>query len=199
MSAAPGNYLPADPPGDPWVLLEDWLPSNESPDRPQMIVSTVNAHGEPDARTLLISEFDEHGFYFHTDSRSRKVADITANPAVALTVLWPNFTRQLVVQGRAEVAPAEEQARAYARRSPYLKQLAWLNDSANAQLPHAERRARWAAFTEAHPDFEQPDTWIGFLVRPHRLTFWGSDPDAASRRAEYTLVDGEWVLGFLPG
>ena len=180
-------------------LLLDWLPSNDDPERPQMILSTVTPDGGADARTVLLTEFDESGFYFHTDSRSRKVADITANPAVALTFLWPGFTRQLVVQGRASVAPALEQAAAYRARSPYLKQLAWQNSAEFARLPLEERRAQWAAFTTAPQELEQPPTWIGFVVRPHRLTFWGSNPDTASRRTEFTLVDGDWVEEYLPG
>lgn len=194
------EQLPASPPADPWDLLEEWLPANDDPDRPQITLSTVTALGEPDARTVLLTEFDREGFYFHTDARSRKVSDIQANPWVAITVLWPNFTRQLVVQGRAEVAPPEELAAAYRRRSPYLQQLAWQNSQDFAQLPLEERRESWAAFLAEHgAGFEQPDTWIGFLVRPHRLTFWGSNPDAASRRAEYALVDTDWRLGYLAG
>jgi pyridoxamine 5'-phosphate oxidase len=193
------HYLPADPPSDPWALLNEWLPDNEHPERPQVILSTVNAAGEPDARTVLLTEFDRSGFYFHTDARSRKVADLAANPAAAMTVLWPEFTRQFVVQGRAEVAPAAEIARAYQQRSPYLQQLAWQNTQDFALLDHASRVAQWATFLAANESFAQPENWIGFLVRPHRLTFWGSDPEAASRRAEYTLVDGEWVRDFLPG
>ena len=176
-------------------LLDEWLPANEVLERPQMILSTVN-NGAPDARTVLLTEHDDQGLYFHTDSRSRKVADIAANPAVALTFLWPNFTRQLVVQGLASVAPPAEQADAFERRSPYLKQLAWLNSPEFAQLPLADRVAQWAAFdVPADP----PPTWIGFLVRPTRLTFWTSNAEAASRRDEYTLVDGEWVLAHLAG
>jgi pyridoxamine 5'-phosphate oxidase len=181
-------------------LLDEWLPANSAPDRPQMILSTVGSSGGPDARTVLLSEFDDHGLYFHTDARSRKVADIAANPAVALTFLWPNFTRQLVVQGVASVASSAEIADAYERRSPYLQQLAWQNTHDFALLPLDERRAQWAGFQAEHPEgFDQPENWIGFVVRPHRLTFWTSNPDAASRREEYTLVDGEWVLGYLPG
>ncbi len=176
-------------------LLDEWLPDNSAPERPQMILSTA-ANGIPDARTVLLTERDDEGLYFHTDSRSRKVADITANPAVALTFLWPNFTRQLVVQGLASVAPAAEQASAFERRSPYLRQLAWMNSLEFAQLPLAERVAQWAAFDVPG---DPPATWIGFLVRPTRLTFWTSNPDAASRRDEYVLVDGEWVLQHLAG
>jgi len=177
-------------------LLDGWLPANDVVDRPQMILSTVSADGAPDARTVLLSEFDDEGLYFHTDSRSRKVADIAANPVVALTFLWPNFTRQLVVRGTAAVAPAGEQADAFDRRSPYLKQLAWMNSPEFAQLPMDTRKAQWAAFEL--PEI-LPPTWTGFVVRPRRLTFWQSNPETASLREEYTLVDGEWVLGYLPG
>ncbi len=202
MSPEPNaiEYLSATPPADPWRLLEQWLPTNDDPDRPQITLSTITALGAPDARTVLLTEFDRSGFYFHTDARTRKVADIQANPAVAITVLWPNFTRQLVVQGKAEIAAPEELAAAYRRRSPYLQQLAWQNTQEFAQLPLEQRQERWAAFLAEHSaGFEQPDTWIGFLVRPHRLTFWGSNPDAASRRAEYSLTDTGWQLGYLAG
>jgi len=181
------------------ALLADWLPENSAPERPQMILSTISSTGGPDARTVLLSEYDESGFYLHTDSRSRKVADMTANPAVAFTVLWPNFTRQLVVQGLAEVAPEEEIAHAYRVRSPYLKQLAWQNSIEFAQLPLEERRAQWASFTDDPASLEQSPTWIGFLIRPSRLTFWASNEGAPSRRKEFTLVDGEWVTTYLAG
>ena len=177
-------------------LLDEWLPDNAQLERPQMILSTASPDGGPDARTVLLTEFDDEGLYFHTDSRSRKVAELAANPAVALTFLWPNFTRQLVVRGLASVAPQAEQERAFSRRSPYLKQLAWQNSPEFAQLPLSDRVAQWSSFDV--PD-QPPATWIGFVVRPSRLTFWQSSPETASRRDEYTLVDGEWVLGHLPG
>ncbi len=180
-------------------LLDDWLPANSSVERPQMILSTVSPDGGPDARTVLLTEFDDEGLYFHTDSRSRKVADIAANPAVALTFLWPNFTRQLVVRGLAEFAPAVEQDRAYRARSPYLKQLAWQNSPEFAQLPLEQRLALWASFSDDDHLRHPPETWLGFLVRPTRLTFWQSNPDAPSRRDEYTLVGGSWELTHLPG
>jgi pyridoxamine 5'-phosphate oxidase len=181
------------------AILAEWLPANGDPDRPQIILSTISANGGPDARTVLLSEYDGDGFYFHTDARSRKVADIAANPSVAFTILWPGFTRQLVVQGRAEVAPGDEIAAAYRARSPYLKQLAWQNSIEFAQLSIEERRAQWASFTDDPESLEQSPTWIGFLIRPTRLTFWTSNPDAPSRRTEHSLRDGTWSVGYLAG
>ncbi|CAN5245068.1 N/A [soil metagenome] len=178
------------------TLLAHWLPANDVLERPQVILSTRSADGGVDARTVLLSEWDDEGLYFHTDSRSRKARDIAADPAVAMTFLWPNFTRQLVVQGIASVAPPDEQARAFANRSPYLKQLAWLNSAEFAQLPLEGRKAQWAAFSVPA---DAPATWIGFIVRPTRLTFWESNAEAASRREEYALVDGAWEVSYLAG
>lgn len=184
-----------------WPTLVEWLPANSDPDRPQIQVATVGADGAPDIRTVLLTEFDEQGLYFHTDSRSRKAQHLAADPRLAIEVLWPGFTQQLALQGVAEVAPAEEQDAAYTRRSPYLKQLAWQNDDAFAQLDHASRVDLWAGFLATHDvaALEPPATWIGYRVRPTRLTFWQSDAEAASRRTEYALVDGEWVVTYLAG
>ena len=192
-------------PTNPWEIVTDWLPTNDDPERPQMTLSTVTVAGEADARTVLLTEYNSDGFFFHTDAMSRKVDNIVKNSSVALTFLWPGFTRQLVAQGRAELAPEDEIASAYRRRSPYLQQLAWLNTCEFAQLPLEERRQRWAAFAEAHADsfeqdsLEQPDNWIGFLVRPTRMTFWTSDQDATSRRTEYRASSGGWTIAHLPG
>jgi len=187
-------------PDDAWALLADWLPGDDDPDRPQITLSTVDADGGPDARTVLLSSFDRDGFVFHTDAASRKVAQLEARPQAAITVLWPGFTRQIVVRGVASRADAPAIARAYRARSPYLQQLAWLNSHDFAGLPLEERRARWAAFEREHAHgFEQPAGWTGFVVRPTRLTFWTSAPDTASRRREWSLGPDGWTHSYRAG
>lgn len=188
------------PPADPMDLALKWLPANDSADRPQITLATLDADGAPDARTVLLSDAGPEGFSFHTDALSRKVTQLAADGRVAITVLWPSFTRQLIIAGVAEIASPESIAAAFIRRSPYLQQLAWQNTADFAQLPLAERHGRWAAFLAEHVDgFDQPSNWTGFLVRPHRLTFWTSDPDAASRRLEYVRGTDGWSLSLLPG
>jgi pyridoxamine 5'-phosphate oxidase len=186
-------------PEDPWQLLRAWLPANDDPVRPTMTLATI-ADGMPDARTVLLSEFDEHGLYFHTDSRSRKVAQLAADPSVALMLHLAADAHQLVVQGIAEPAADDELARVYRRRSPYLQQLAWQNTVEFAGLPDDDRVADWSAFTDAHADgFGRPPTWAGFLVRPSRFTFWFGSPDTASRRVEYQTSPGGWAVSFRAG
>lgn len=194
-------------PVDPWELLEAWLPGNDDPARPVMTLATVTPDGLPDARTLLLSEVDASGFYFHTDSRSRKVAQLTADPRVALMLHLPADLHQLTVQGVAEPAPDDELRAAFRARSPYLQQLAWQNTVEFAGLPLADRVASWRDFLRDHDDgFGQPPTWTGYLVRPTRLTFWVGSPHTASRRIEYTretgadaAADRPWTVTLLAG
>jgi pyridoxamine 5'-phosphate oxidase len=184
-----------------WSTLEEWLPSNDAVDRPQIQVATVDETGAPDIRTVLLTSFDDEGFTFNTDAASRKVAHIAAEPRVAIEILWPEFTWQLAIQGVAAPASGEQWSRAYAKRSPYLKQLAWQNSHEFAQLPREERVRQWAEFgTEQDVESLGPSpTWMGFLVRPTRLTFWRSDAETASRREEYRLIGAAWEKSYLAG
>ncbi|MCT9001248.1 pyridoxamine 5'-phosphate oxidase family protein [Microbacterium memoriense] len=195
----------ADLPDDPSRLLSVWLPANDDPARPLMTLATLDENGAPDARSLLLSEWDAEGFYWHTDARSRKVAQVTRSALVALCIPLlgtptPDSRHQLVVQGRAEPASADEQRRAYAARPPYLQQLAWQNTPEFAALPQPERVAAWADFASAQEaSFVPPPSWVGYLVRPDRLTFWFGSDDTASRRVEYTRRADGWERRFLAG
>ncbi|HEY8317845.1 MAG TPA: pyridoxamine 5'-phosphate oxidase family protein [Amnibacterium sp.] len=185
--------------GEVLAEVAAWLPPNDEPDRPQIQVATVDEDGRPDLRTVLLSEWDERGFVFHTDARSRKADQLAARPGVAVLVLWPGFTRQLVVRGRAEPLDADRIAGGYAKRSPYLRQLAWLNDDELAQAGQEQRRARWAA-AAGHDFSAPPESWTGYLVRPERLTFWRSDAEGPSHRVEYREEPGGgWSTHHLPG
>ncbi|WP_051640208.1 pyridoxal 5'-phosphate synthase [Cellulomonas sp. URHE0023] len=186
-------------PDEAWQLLEEWLPDNDDPDRPVMTLATVDEAGLPDARSVLLSEYDRDGFSLHTDATSRKVGQLDARPGAALVLRWPDALRQLVVRGTAERAHRAETDRAYALRSPYLQRLAWVNTPAVAQLPPQERRAKWADFAAIHPVPDPPASWVGFLVRPTSLTFWTGEPDSVSHRREYRLGASGWLRTELPG
>ncbi|MCS5722460.1 pyridoxamine 5'-phosphate oxidase family protein [Herbiconiux sp. CPCC 203407] len=184
---------------DPFELLADWLPANDDPARPLMTLGTVSPDGFPDARTVLLSEFDERGLHLHTDSRSRKVGDLAATPRASLTLVWPG--RQIVVQGVVSRVRAEQEHAAYARRSRYLQLLAWLNTDEFAALPLEERLAAWAAYGEEHPSLAAPETWVGFVVEPVRLTFWEGRPETAGIRTEFRRdgLEAAWSVTTLAG
>ena len=96
---------------DPFALFAEWLAEaskSEPSDANAMTLATVDAHGLPDARTVLLKGFDETGFVFYTNLESAKGLELKANPRAALLFHWKSLRRQVRVRGRVEpVAPAE--------------------------------------------------------------------------------------------
>lgn len=174
-------------PAGPTPVLTEWLPSNDDPARPTMVVATVDETGAPDGRTQLLTAWDSAGFYLHTDARARKVAHLERDPRISLTMHLAADAHQISVQGIAEFADAAELEWAFVNRSPYLQQLAWQNTIEFASLPRLDRVKAWEDFQADHPEgFTPPPTWTGFLVRPTRITFWVGSTVTASRRVEYS-------------
>ncbi len=194
------NAQPTELSGEVLALCTDWLPIDDDPDRPRMQIATVDADGRPDIRTVLLTSWSAAGFAFHTDRASRKVTQLRDHAEVALDVTWPGFSRQLVIRGVATEQPEAAAADAYARRSPYLQQLAWQNTIEFAQLPHAERVTEWETFRAGHASLDPPSGWIGYVVVPHRVTFWTVGVDTASLRVEF-VGDGRggWNRSLLAG
>jgi pyridoxamine 5'-phosphate oxidase len=183
------------PPPDPFVLARAWLPADADPERPRVTLATLGEDGYPDARTVLLSAFDETGFAFHTARNSRKVAELDAAPRASIVVLWPDFGRQLVVRGDVVPDGDEQAAAAWAARPDHLRKLAHLNTAEFAGLPRAERVARWGGF--AAPGMA--DSWLGYRLQPREMTFWAAAADTASRRLQYLRTAGGWSCRALPG
>lgn len=186
-------------PADPFELLRDWAPADDDPDRPLATLATVDGEGLPDARTVRLASVDTGSVTFHTDSGSRKVAQLRAHPRAALVVRWDDEARQVVLRGPVSPTSASDRKIAFARQPRYLQLLAWLNTAETARLPRPERERRWAAFDEDHPVLDPPPAWIGYALRPVDLLFWEGSQAGPSRRLRYRLTSGTWTRQALPG
>lgn len=182
----------------PMTLLRNWLPPSDEP-RPLMALATCGPDGYPRVRHVLITEADDTAVYFHTDSRSAKVAELADNPRASIAIAWPAVGRQVVAHGDVRRAPDDELSEAYSRRSRYLQLLAWLNDDDLAALPPEERRRRWSDYDSAHPRLTAPPTWTGYAVDLREITFWRGDPDGPSQRVRFTDNGNHWNSEVLPG
>jgi pyridoxamine 5'-phosphate oxidase len=191
----------AEPVEGPHDWARSWLPDNDDPARPLMTLATIDVGGAPSARTVLLSEVTATGFAFHTDSRSHKAAELAADPRVCLTVVLPEDSHQIVVQGVASPQEPSVSRAAYGRRSAYLRHLAWLNDAELARLGDEERLARWTEAVAGAPDgpTDPPPTWMGFEVVPTRYVFWEGGTELASRRTEFRRTRDGWEIDHLPG
>ncbi|MGC3541210.1 pyridoxal 5'-phosphate synthase, partial [Pseudomonas aeruginosa] len=83
----------------------------EVPEVNAMTLATVDAHGQPSARIVLLKNLDERGFTFFTNYASRKGEELAANPRAALLFHWIELERQVRIQGNVEkVSDAESDA-----------------------------------------------------------------------------------------
>ncbi|KAI9357986.1 pyridoxamine 5'-phosphate oxidase [Zopfochytrium polystomum] len=177
-------------PRSPFALFETWF--NEAKvvetggaEVNAMCLSTVGVERDengqeylrPSARMVLMKGWDESGFTFYTNYRSRKAQDLTTHPFAALTFYWPVSERSVRVEGQVEKLPAEV-SDAYFKSRPHASRVgAWA--SAYQSSPVEGGRATLEKMitdaeelTRSSDASERPSFWGGYRVVPKRVEFW---------------------------
>ena len=95
-----------------WRLLEEGVTDRHSPCHTPSL-GTLDAEGLPTVRTVVLRAVEQEArlLRFHTDLRSHKVAEIAAQPMVALHAYHPDRKIQLRLTGPALVHHGDEVAR----------------------------------------------------------------------------------------
>ena len=91
---------------EPFTLFQRWYDDavEKEVDVPSaMSVATVDAHGRPSSRMVLLKEHNTSGFVFYTNLESRKAGEISANPHVSLLFHWKSLKRQVRIEGAASL------------------------------------------------------------------------------------------------
>ncbi len=153
-----------------------------------MVLSTVN-NSEPSSRTVLLKDVSEAGFTFFTNYESKKAADISNNPNVALLFPWYPMERQVKIMGKAEkVSPAESDA--YFATRPWSSQIgAWASNQSQPLSAREDLERIYKEFAEKYPEgssVPRPPHWGGYLVIPKQIEFWQGRYSRLHDRIRYT-------------
>jgi pyridoxamine 5'-phosphate oxidase len=188
---------------DPIVQFSRWFEqarASELLEPNAMTLATSAADGWPSARVVLLKEVDGRGFVFFTDYRSRKSAELIANPRAALVFLWKELERQVRIQGEVTEISREE-SDAYFQTRPRGSQLgAWASHQ-SAELP--DRSTLEQAVEEVSARFGEgliplPPHWGGYRLAPRELEFWQGRENRLHDRIRYRLTsDGAWEVARL--
>lgn len=162
-----------------------------------MVVATVSADGRPSSRTVLLKGLDERGFVFFTNYRSRKAAELDANPACSLLFPWHVLERQVRVDGTAARLTEAENAAYFASR-PRASQLgAWASPQSQVVSSRAELDERYDEVATRFGDDGEvplPPHWGGYRVAPEAVELWQGRRGRMHDRLRYRRVPEGWLV-----
>ena len=182
----------------PHEMLEFWLSEvEELHDYNAMVVSSVDASGQPHSRVVLLRGVNEDGLKFYTNYSSRKGQELEQNNKVALNFFWPTVERQVRVEGELhKLSDAESDA--YFNSRPRESQIgAWVSPQSSTIDSREVLNERFREFTdkfEGHP-VPRPAHWGGYIIRPKYFEFWQGRPNRLHDRLMYSLIEGNWSVG----
>lgn len=179
--------------GCPYRQFESWFveaSDGEILEPNAMVLSTVSSIGFPTQRTVLLKYFDQEGFVFFTDYRSRKSKHIETNRSVSALFPWYPLQRQVEISGMAERVSPAEALKYFALRPRGSQMGAWVSEQSSVVSGRQLLRNKWVEIKQKFKNAEVPcpPTWGGFRIRPTRFEFWQGGVNRLHDRIEFRLV-----------
>ena len=184
---------------DPVAMFARWFAEARAADVAEpnaMTLATASADGAPSARMVLLKGVDDGGFVFFTDYRSRKAAELDANPRAALVFHWVELERQVRIAGSV-ARVAREETEAYFRTRPLGSRLgAWASEQSSVITGREVLDARLRDVEARFPgeDVPAPPHWGGYRLTPASVEFWQGRASRLHDRIRYVRRGGAWAI-----
>lgn len=173
-----GELRRAELAADPVAQLRRWLDDAgraEVPEPNAMAVATVDAHGRPRVRNVLLRNLDEAGLVFYSNRLSAKGQAIDANPVASALFSWLGLQRQARVDADVEVIDGDLADTYWANR-PRATKLLRRRRRRVKSLPTGPSSRRWSSATSA-----TLKVWTSLGPSTGLATGWCPTPSSSGR------------------
>ncbi len=162
-----------------------------------MNLATVNEHGKPSARIVLLKGLENNKFVLYTNYQSKKGKELESNPACALTFFWPELERQVRIEGvTGRVDPKLSDL--YFQSRPRESQVgAWASPQSGMIQDRSILEQRFKQIVKKFETLKvlpRPNQWGGYQVDPLQIEFWQGRPGRLHDRIQYIKVDNAWKI-----
>ncbi|MFI4918918.1 MAG: pyridoxamine 5'-phosphate oxidase [Legionellales bacterium] len=183
---------------DPIAQFKLWFEDvlqNEKNDPTAMVLSTVDAQGQPDSRVVLLKGLEQGTFVFYTNYLSTKATQIEKNPYAALNFYWPQMARQVRVRGRIQKVSVKESDTYFSSR-PIKSQLsAFISPQSQEIINRAVLETALNDLIQQHGQepIMRPNHWGGYRLIPDEIEFWQGRDNRLHDRIHFYMQEGKWL------